>query len=238
MGRRVQAISGRDRDSCGLPRARGEARDEAGLAALAGDGEVIGVQRRIAAGQPQGFRDAQAAAIEQDEYGTVARLNPWRALIGPVVFDAKPVRGGDAQGTRNSVGKLWTFQPGKGGVLKNSVLLEITEKRADGGELSSKRPAFGAVLPALGKEGAEIESGEASKFDQPRLAAEMGGEEGTELGEIAGVGLEGLRRNPTLGFQISEPSAERLGRIGTGGERTQRASGSAPSIRPVLQRNG
>ena len=68
--------------------------------------------------------------------------------------------------------------------------------------------------PARREEGAHVAGGESVHLRKRRQPVQMAGEEAQELGEVAGIGLRGVRRELALDLEIGKPSLHRPLRSG------------------------
>ena len=194
----------------------GEHRDDALLAALAGDAErVAGASRRLAAGEAERLGDAEAAAIEEREDRRVPRRDP-RLLVERLadVGDLQRRLGGERPRQR----PLLARRPdgAEGGAVGVALALEPADQRADAGDAAGDGARPGAVLPARGEEGADVGDAERGDIGDARRPAEMQGEEDEELLDVAGIGLDRLRRQPPLMGEVTPPALDRLEEVGPG----------------------
>ncbi len=192
--------------------------NEPRLAALAQHVERIVIQRRIAAGKVQGFRDAQPAPVEKQQHRTVAGDHPLRRVARAGGFIAQTSGGGDTQGARHRMGELRSLQPRQAQVLQHAILLKMPIKGTHRRQLPGQGAAFGASVAPRREKRAEIGGGQDGKIHQIGLAAQMIGQEAAELRKVAPIGLGRLGGSTPLDFQKVKPADNGLMGIGLGGE--------------------
>ena len=87
------------------------------------------------------------------------------------------------------------------------------------------------VFRRRGEEGADVSDAEAGDIGKAGRLTQMAGEEGEKLVDVAGIGLDGLRRQPPLMGKVAPPPLDRLQNVGAGDD--QRRCGRV-RLRPRL----
>ena len=145
------------------------------------------------------FGDAQARTVKQREHGGVAREDPRLALLA-----GAQVGVGEPLGVRNVSGFGSVFATFGARTAESAATLPLplrSRKRANERAPASARiseRAPNTVRAPRRHEGAHILRRELREFLERRRAAEMVGEKGEELLDVAPIGFERLGRHPPL----------------------------------------
>ena len=138
----------------------------AGLLALAGDRQnVARANRRLGALDRQGFRNAQASAIEQAQNGGIPRDDPVRPVFSGPSVHANHLAGRiDAQWLWQAALDPWRAQRREGERLTLAIAFKIAGEGAQARELAQERPAARAKAPPRRQKGAQIPRREDSRM--------------------------------------------------------------------------
>ena len=181
--------------------------------------DVGAVHRRVAAAELEGFRDAQARAVEQRQHGGVAGEDPGLARLAGAGLGLRHGDGGmRREGARQGLGDLRAPDRREGARGAVALALEVAREGAQRRELAHERAALDVVHAARREECADVERLQADDRPHRRRLAEMAGQEGEELPQVPPIGLDGLRGQPPLPGEGGEPVERARLRVGGAGE--------------------
>ena len=153
---------------------------------------------------PEPYSSASTAASRARTHGS--RSSPARRSVSARRFAAET-----GSGLGSVFGKLRGAHRGERRDLAFAVAFEEAGERARAGERAHQRAAADPVGAPRRHEGAHVGRRERASCSQRRLAAQMPGQEGEELRDVALIGLDGLGRHAPLAGEMREP-AHHLGR--------------------------
>ena len=196
---------------------RRQHRDDALLAALAGDAErVAGAARRLAARQPQRLGDAQPGAVEKREDRGISRRDP-RLVVERLVDGRRrsappPARAAAARCASGAAGgwrgrrRHWHRPRARGSGSASG------SRRCRGRSCANRRHPSRRAARKARMSATRSAATSATVGGPPRCV----GQEDEELLDVAGIGLDRLRREPPLMGKMPPPALDRLQEIGPG----------------------
>ena len=187
---------------------RRDYRHRAGLAALAEHGERInGPGGRLFAGERECFRDTQSRAVEQGEDGGIAGQDPLRAGLAVARLGARDFAGGGCrERLGQGAGDLGRSHGGQGGSLALAGAFQMAREGTHTGKAAQQGAALDARRAPPCHEGTNITGQQGGKVGNGWRAAQMFGEKGDELPQIATVGLQSVGGGAPLAGEMGEPA--------------------------------
>ena len=184
-------------------------RHHAGLVALAGDDKHVARagHRHVAALQPERFGDAQARAVQQRHHRGVARPDPGIAgLAGALVGIGKTFGRRHLDRLRQALADLWRADRRQRADLALAFPFEEAPERAQSRQRPHQRTPADIVGAPHRHEGPDVAGLERCKARQRHQRAPMLAEKDQTLADVAGIGLQRLRRQPPFGAQMRQPA--------------------------------
>ncbi len=184
-------------------------RHHAGLVALAVDDKHVACarQRHVAALQAERFGDAQARSVQQRHHRGIARPNPGIAgLSGALIGVRKTFGRRHMDRFRQALPDLWRADRRQRADLTLAFLFEEARERAQTGERPHQRTAADIVCAPHRHEGPDVGRLERCKTRKRHLRAPVLPEKAETLADVAGVGFQRLRRQPSFAPQMRQPA--------------------------------
>ena len=184
-------------------------RHHAGLVALAGDDQHVACagHRHVAAFQAERFGDAQARSVQQRHHGGVAGPDPGIAgLAGALAGVGKTFRRRHLDRFRQALADLGRADRRERADLAAAFPFEKASERAQPRQRPHQRPSADIAGAPHRHEGPDVAGLKACKTRKRHLRAPMFPEKNQALADVAGIGLQRLRRQPSLGAQMRQPA--------------------------------
>ena len=163
-----------------------------------------GTSRRF---KPERFGDAQARAVQQRHHGGVARPDPGIAVLaGALVGIGETFGRRHLDRLRQALADLGRADRRQRADLALAFLLEEASERAQARQRPHQRAAADVVGAAHRHEGPDVAGLQRGKARQRHPRAPMLAEKDQALAEVAGIGLQRLRRQPPFGAQMRQPA--------------------------------